>query len=48
MAELKALGLKLVNLLKQPVVSHTIVALAAKSVYSKVAVGALFALLGIS
>lgn len=47
MAELKSLFAKAVALLKKPAVSHTIVALAAKSVYTKVAVGALFALLGV-
>jgi len=47
MAELKSLFGKLVDLLKKPAVSHTIVALAAKSVYAKLAVGAVFGVLGI-
>lgn len=48
MAELKILAGKLVDVLKKPVVTHTLVAIAAKSVYSKTALAVLLALLGIT
>lgn len=48
MAELKTLALKAVDVLKKPVVTHTLVAIAAKSVYSKTALAVLLSLLGIA
>lgn len=48
MVDFKALFGKVVSFLKKPVISHTIAVLAAKSIYSKVAVAAVFAALGLA